>query len=159
MADNQYIFIMLQSLQKKEKVLDSIMRINQRQRTELENPSLDPEDFDNTVEEKSELIEQLGLLDNGFEKLYEKVREELQDNRETYKDEIRQMQQLIRSLTEKSMEIQAQEARNKQLMEQKFADIKKQVREIRSSQKVVNQYYRSMMNKAYTEPQFLDNKK
>ena len=159
MADNQYIFIMLQSLQKKEKVLDSIMRINQRQRTELENPSLDPEDFDKTVEEKSELIEQLGLLDNGFEKLYEKVREELQDNRETYKNEILQMQRLIRSLTEKSMEIQAQEARNKQLMEQKFADIKKQVREIRSSQKVVNQYYRSMMNKAYTEPQFLDNKK
>ena len=69
------------------------------------------------------------------------------------------MQGSIRALTEKSMEIQAQEARNKQLMEQKFTSVKKQVREIRSSQKVVNQYYKNMMKKGYAEPQFLDNKK
>lgn len=159
MADNQYIYIMLQSLQKKRKVLDSIIQINKRQKEELENPSLDPDDFDKTVEEKSELIEQLELLDNGFEKLYEKVREELQVNKEEHRDEILQMQNDIRLLTEKSMEIQAQEARNKQLMEQKFASVKKQVKEIRSSQKVVNQYYKNMMKKGYAEPQFLDNKK
>ena len=141
MVDNQYITIMLQSLQKKEKVLNSIIQINKRQKEELENPSLDPDDFDKTVEEKSELIEQLELLDNG------------------YKDEILKMQGSIRALTEKSMEIQAQEARNKQLMEQKFASVKKQVREIRSSQKVVNQYYKNMMKKGYVEPHFLDNKK
>ena len=121
MADNQYITIMLQSLQKKEKVLNSIIQINKRQKDELENPSLDPDDFDKTVEEKSKLIEQLELLDNGFEKLYEKVREELQTNKELYKDEILKMQGCIRTLTDRSMEIQAQEARNKQLMEQKFA--------------------------------------
>lgn len=159
MADNQYINIMLQSLQKKLKVLDNIIQINKRQKEELENPSLDPDDFDKTIEEKSDLIEQLELLDNGFEKLYEKVREELQANKEEYRDEILQMQNDIRLLTEKSMEIQTQEARNKQLMEQKFASVKKQVKEIRSSQKVVNQYYKNMMKKGYTEPHFLDNKK
>ena len=158
-AENQYIAIMLQSLQKKEKVLNSIIQINKRKKEELENPSLDPDDFDKTVEEKSELIEQLELLDNGFEKLYEKVREELQANKDLYKEEILQMQNSIRALTEKSMEIQTQEARNKQLMEQKFASVKKQVREIRSSQKVVNQYYKNMMKKGYVEPHFLDNKK
>ena len=46
-----------------------------------------------------------------------------------------------------------------QLMEQKFASVKKQVKEIRSSQKVVNQYYKNMMKKGYVEPHFLDNKK
>lgn len=45
MADNQYITIMLQSLQKKEKVLNSIIQINKRQKEELENPSLDPDDL------------------------------------------------------------------------------------------------------------------
>ena len=159
MVDNQYITIMLQSLHKKEKVLNSIIQINKRHKEELENPSLDPDDFDKTVEEKSELIEQLELLDNGFEKLYEKVRKELQENKELYKNEILQMKGSIRALTEKSMEIQAQEARNKQLMEQKFTSVKKQVREIRSSQKVVNQYYKNMMKKGYVEPHFLDNKK
>lgn len=159
MADNQYLLIMLQSLQKKNKVLDSIIQMNKRQKEELENPSLDPDDFDKTVEEKSELIEQLELLDNGFEQVYERVREEMQMNKQDYKDEILQMQNYIKLLTEKSMQIQSQEARNKQLMEQKFVSVKKQVREIRSSQKVVNQYYKNMMKKGYIEPQFLDNKK
>ena len=159
MAENQYIAIMLQSLEKKEKVLDRIIEIDQRQKEELENPSLDPDDFDKTVEEKSKLIEQLELLDQGFEKLYEKVREELQTKKDDYKEAIVQMQRYIRALTEKSVTIQTQEARNKQLMEQKFTSVKKQVKEIRSSQKVVNQYYKNMMNKAYTEPHFLDNKK
>ena len=159
MADNQYLLIMLQSLEKKDKVLDSIIQINKRQKEELENPSLDPDDFDKTVEEKSKLIEQLELLDNGFEQVYERVREELQTNKQNYKDEIIKLQNYIKLLTEKSMEIQSQEARNKQLMEQKFASVKKQVREIRSSQKVVNQYYKNMMKKGYSEPHFLDNKK
>ena len=159
MAENQYIAIMLQSLQKKEKILNSIIQINKRQKEELENPSIDTDDIDKTVEEKSELIELLELLDNGFEKLYEKDREELQTNKELYKEDILQMQTSIRALTEKSMEIQTQEARNKQLMEQKFASVKKQVKEIRSSQKVVNQYYKNMMKKGYVEPHFLDNKK
>ena len=80
-------------------------------------------------------------------------------NKEIYQDEILKMQGCIRTLTDRSMEIQAQEARNKQLMEQKFASVKKQVKEIRSSQKVVNQYYKNMMKKGYVEPHFLDNKK
>lgn len=159
MEEKQYILMMLQSLQKKEAVLDSIIQYNQRQKTELENPSLSADDFDKTVEAKAKLVEQLDLLDSGFEKLYEKVKAELQEHKEAYKKEILQMQGAIRRLTEKSVTIQAQEARNKQLMVQKFNSVKKQVREVRSSQRVVNQYYKNMVNRAYVEPQFLDNKK
>ena len=36
---------------------------------------------------------------------------------------------------------------------------KKGVKEVRKSQKVVNQYYKSMMKSGYMEPQFTDNKK
>lgn len=159
MAENQYIMIMLQSLQKKEHILEKIIQVNKRQKQELENPSLDPDDFDKTMEEKGKLIEQLELLDSGFEKLYENVREELQTNKEEYREEILKMQEYIRLLTEKSVEIQTQEARNKQLMEQKFAGVRKQVKEIRSSQKVVNQYYNNMMKRGYPQAHFLDNKK
>ena len=69
------------------------------------------------------------------------------------------MQELIRMITDKSLRIQQQELQNKKLMEQKFASVRKQVREVRQSQKVVNQYYKSMMKANYQEPQFLDNKK
>ena len=159
MEKSQYISIMIQSLKKKSAVLDTIMELNIQQKEDLENPALDPDDFDRTVEKKAEQIQQLELLDNGFQELYEKVREELQSNREAYREDIACMQEYIRKLTDKSATIQAQEARNKDLMTQKFASVRKQVKEVRKSQKVVNQYYKSMMKANYMEAHFTDNKK
>lgn len=159
MEKSQYISIMIQSLKKKSAVLDTIMELNIQQKEELENPALDPDDFDRTVEKKAEQIQQLELLDNGFQELYEKVREELQSKREAYREDIACMQEYIRKLTDKSATIQAQEARNKDLMTQKFASVRKQVKEVRKSQKVVNQYYKSMMKANYMEAHFTDNKK
>ena len=108
MEKSQYISIMIQSLKKKSAVLDTIMELNIQQKEELENPALDPDDFDRTVEKKAEQIQQLELLDNGFQELYEKVREELQSNREAYREDIACMQEYIRKLTHKSATIQAQ---------------------------------------------------
>lgn len=156
---NAYVSIMIQSLLKKEGILDKIQNLNEEQKNQLEDPNLDPEDFDKTVGQKAVLIDEMDRLDEGFQELFLKVKEELDEKREIYKDEIRKMQGLIRRLTEKSMSIQRQEAQNKQLMEQKFSAVHKQVKEVRQSQKVVNQYYRNMMKTNYVDPQFLDNKK
>lgn len=159
MTSMNYIMILLQDLKKKNLVLDRIINANQRQKESLEDPNLAPEDFDKLVEEKAQLIEELERLDSGFEQIYARVKEELQGNKDAYKDEIRQMQKLIRELTDKSATIQTGELRNKELMQKKFSEVKKQVREIRASQKVVNQYYRNMMKSNYIDPQFMDNKK
>ena len=159
MEKSRYIPIMIQSLKKKEEVLDSMIRINQRQKEELDNPSLDPDDFDETFAEKEKLIEQFDTLDNGFQELFEKIREDLTQHQAEYRDEIAQMQECIRRLTAKSADIQTQEARNKALMEQKFASVRRQVKEVRKSQKIVNQYYKNMMKTNYVEPQFTDKKK
>ncbi|MDD6217640.1 MAG: flagellar export chaperone FlgN [Roseburia sp.] len=159
MSKNPYIAILIQSLRKKEQVLESISIINQRQKTELEDPSLDPDDFDKTVEEKAKLIAELEKLDDGFDEVFQKVRDDLTNHKEEYRDEIKTMQDLIRSLTAKSATVQGQEARNKVLMEQKFTAIKGQVRKVRSSQKVVNQYYQNMMKANLVDPQFTDSKK
>ena len=120
---------------------------------------IDPDDFDACVEEKAKQIEQLELLDAGFQEVYDKIKADLQTNQQEYREEIAEMQEYIRRLTDKSATIQAQEARNKDLMTQKFASVRKQVKEVRKSQKVVNQYYKSMMKSGYVEPQFTDNKK
>lgn len=159
MEKNQYIPVMLQSLKKKNQILDLIIELNKRQREELEDPSLDPDDFDKTVQEKAVQIEALEALDAGFQEVYEKVRNDLKDNKDAYREEIAQMQDYIRRLTEKSAAIQVDEARNKSLMEKKFVAVRKQVKEVRKSQKVVNQYYKNMMKTNYIEPQFTDKKK
>ena len=154
-----YLMIMIQSLKKKIEVLDCIIDADERQKIGLEDPSLDPDDFDKIVEEKAKYIEHLELLDQGFDKLFERVKGQLNDNRELYKDEIKEMQTLITTVTEKSNKIQVQEARNKELMTQKFAKVHKQARDVRASQQAVNQYYQNMKKLNYIDPQFMDNKK
>lgn len=159
MEKNPYIPVLIQSLKKKNEILDVIVMLNKRQKEQLENPNLDPDDFDKTVEEKAKLIDELNQLDDGFQEVFGKVREDLEQNRAQYAGEIKEMQDYIRRLTEKSASIQAQEMRNKDLMTQKFSTIKKQAREVRTSQKVVNQYYKNMMKTNYIDPQFTDSKK
>lgn len=159
MEHKNYINILLQDLRKKNLVLDQIIEANLKQREALEDPNLDPDDFDTIVEHKAKLIEQLEQLDDGFEQIYARVREELMTNKAQYAGEIKEMQALIRQLTDKSASIEVQEQRNKASMTQKFNSVRKQVREIRASQKVVNQYYHNMMKTNFIDPQFLDNKK
>ena len=151
-----YIDIMIQSLAKKEKVLDRIMELDELQKEQLENPELEVEEFDRVVEDKAALIEQLEQLDSGFDKLYDRVKELLQNNKEAYKDQIKTMQDSIRRITDKSMEIQVQEARNKDLMTQKFARIKSKARTVRTNYKAANQYYKNMMQTGVVDPQFMD---
>ncbi len=154
-----YIQIMLQSLEKKSRVLDQIIQLNEQQKTVLESADSPVEDFDETVEKKSALIEQMEQLDSGFEKLYDRVREELRTNKDTYKDQIRKMQDYIRAVTDKSVQIQTQEARNKELMTSKFARVKKQARQVRTNFKATSSYYQSMSRTSVIDPQFMDDKK
>lgn len=153
-----YIDIMLQSLEKKEVILDNIIELNKEQRNALENPNLTPDEFDEIVEAKGQLIEQLNLLDSGFEKLFDRTKEELNGHKDEHAEKIRLMQGHIKSITDKSVEIQAQESRNKDLMTKKFMIIKEQARAFRTSGRVANQYKQNMDKLNFIDPQFMDNK-
>lgn len=157
--EKEYIDIMIQSLEKKSRLLDQIIKLNQVQKQLLEDPNLDVDDFEKNVSDKGMLVEQLELLDQGFEQLYEKVKEQLLHNRSQYSKQIERMQELIKMLTEKSTTVQAQEQRNYQQAQLKFSSIRKQVKNVRDSQKAVRQYYSNMMKRAENQPQFIDNKK
>ena len=139
-----YIAIMLQSLQKKEKVLDEIIRLDDVQKKVLTDNNCTVDEFDETVEAKSACIEQLNQLDSGFQKLYADVETEIKDNREKYSAEIKKMQECIRSVTDKSVKIQAQEARNKELLKEKIANVHKQATEVRKNSRAITGYYNSM---------------
>jgi DNA repair exonuclease SbcCD ATPase subunit len=153
-----YIDIMLQSLRKKLAVLDEIVRLDDLQKQQLENPESPVEDFDRTVEDKAAQIEQLEQLDEGFEKLYQHVRDELQQNQEAHAAQIKELQEAIRRITERGVQIEAQEARNKELMTQRFARAKKQGRAVRVNARATTQYYQNMKQVNLIDPQFLDNK-
>lgn len=158
--EENYVDIMLQSLRKKVRVLDQIIELNRQQKILLEDPNLPPETLDQNLADKDKMIQSLNELDNGFEELYNKVKDILQVRKAEYAEQIHQMQDLIKDIMEKSTMIQTQEARNKEKAVQKFAGIRNQVRGVRNSQKVVKQYYQSMMKQnSYPEASFVDDKK
>ena len=157
--DSNYIDLMIQSLEKKAAILDQLIELNKQQKLYLQDPNLSPDDFEKNMDRKAALIDELVQLDNGFEELFGRVRDALHANRDAYASQIKRMQDLIREITEKSNTVQTQEARNKEQVQHKFADIRKQVKGVRNSQKVVRQYYQNMVKQGGTEPRFLDNKK
>ena len=90
------------------------------------------------------LIYKLEKLDDGFEMVYEKVREELNLNKDAYKDEIKRMQDLITKITELSTCIQAQEVRNKTAVESVFKSERDRIKATRSGAKALKSYSDSM---------------
>ena len=158
MMDN-YLGILEESLQKKLKVLEEIAVYNKEQEQLLGKESVSLEELDENMNHKDELIQKLTVLDEGFETLYERIKEQLLTNKDDYKEQIRKLQQLISQVTEKSVSIQAQEARNKKLIEDYFKKERSQLRQNRQSSKAAYDYYKSVNNANVVMPQMMDQKK
>lgn len=158
-TNNSYIEILKQSLTKKIELLDTIMALNVLQKDMLENPDLDPDELEENLNRKAELVEQLSKLDDGFSQIYDRVRADLTENRGAYSEDITQMKRDITAIMDKSTAIQSQEKRNQVLMQQKFTSVKKQIKEVKKSRQAVNSYYRNMMKMGTPDATFLDDKK
>ena len=154
-----YLTLLEESLQKKLQVLDKIQAYNLKQQELFQTDNAKLDQFDEYVAEKGALIEELTTLDNGFETLYERVSEELKDNREKYAEQIKRLQELVSKVTEQGVTIQAQEARNKQLIERYFAKQRTGIKTSRVASKAAYDYYKNMSNTGHVPPQFMDSKK
>lgn len=158
MTEN-YLTLLEESLRKKLQVMDEIQQYNLRQQQIFQSEEVDIDRFDEYVDEKGALIEKLNSLDNGFESLYAKVAKELSENRDQFKDQIKVLQELVTKVTETSVSIQAQEARNKKLIEDFFQKTRDDLRMGRKSSKAAYDYYKNMSKSSVVLPQFMDSKK
>ena len=154
-----YLQILQDSLDKKLQMLVKIEEKSLEQSAMLKNQEVDLVAVDTNMDEKAELIEKVLSIDNGFESIYEKIREQLISNKEQYKDEIKAIKAQIERVTEKSASIQAIEARNKAQMEVVFNSQKKSLQGKRNAMSVARDYYQNMNNVKHVTPQFLDRKK
>lgn len=150
--------ILSESLDKKLQVLRKIQEYNEQQEQAFKSERADLDSFDAAIEEKGKLIDELMALDDGFEAFYDGMSKELNDQREQYADRIRGIQAQIRQVTELSASIQAQEARNKKLVEEYFAKARRGLKESRVSSKAAYGYYQSMSGNSAGQSRFLDSK-
>lgn len=136
--------ILQESLAAKRQVLLEIQEYNRKQEAVFMAEEVDMSLFDEAIEEKERLIQKLSKLDDGFEVMYQKLARELQDNRERYAGKIRMLQQQIKEVTDLGISIQAQEARNKALIENYFSRERRNMhRTLQNSAKAYS-FYKSM---------------
>lgn len=151
--------ILLQSLEKKNKVLDQMILQNCLQERILKEEDLDMDAFDAAIEQQSDYVDELDRLDRGFEAVYDRVREELMQNKEHYRTEIARIKEQIQLITDKIVTLNAGNMRNKMLAEAQFKKKKLAIGSGVSKNRVATNYYNNMNNLNYVSPQFYDNKK
>lgn len=154
-----YLTILEESLQKKETILDQLLEIGGKQAELFKAETPDLERYDQYVDEKDALITELGKLDEGFETLYEQIRAQLRQEKDQYALQIRRIQEHIRSVTDKSTSIQAQEQRNKEAVDQYFSKYRRELNGKRHSTKVVRSYVTNFRAANREDASILDMKK
>ena len=125
----------------------------------MQDENADPDAFDINVRDKDDLIQQIVTLDAGFDEVYAHIKELMERDHSAYEEQLEEMRGLIRQIMANDASIRVEEQRNYKLAQQKFADVKKQVREVKASQKMVNSYYQNMMKQSRYQPQYMDRKK
>lgn len=153
------IQVLVESLEKKSRLLEDIMRENDTQEDILKQEELDLDALNASTDKIGSLTEALEKLDDGFEAVYDRTREELIDNKAAYRGDIARMQKLIGEITDKVVRINAARMRNKLRADQQFKKSREQIGQASSKMKVSKNYYNSMNNLHYVSPQFYDSKK
>lgn len=154
-----YLQIMIESLEKKNEVLDQVIALDKRQLSIALAKPFDVERYDKSMDEKGDLIDALNKLDDGFTTTYELVREAVGANPKAYAEQVQKMQDLIRAATDKTVTIRAQEKRGKQAMQSAVSKKRKEIKSMKVSNAAAAKYYKSMSQINDVDPQLMDKKK
>ena len=120
----EYLSILTESLKKKITILDEILLLNQKQLESVSGNEIDDDLFNEIIDKKDIYIKEINNLDKGFEQVYERIKSEITGNTDKFSSEIAILKQLISQITEKSMEVQLSEKRNKQAVLKKMSEEK-----------------------------------
>lgn len=144
---DDYVQIMVESLQKKADLLDRLITKNAAQAACVEGKTFDEIDWDAfnlLVAEKETAIDRINKMDEGFQSLYDRVKEQLNEDKDKYSSQIKEIQRLIGVVTDQGVRIRAEEERNRKMIENILGGKKKTIRQTRNSLKVANSYAQTM---------------
>ena len=154
-----YIQLLIETLEKKKKILLWLMNVTEQQEEVIAADNFDDSLFQQTLSIKEEHLSTLLMLDEGFEKVYDGVKNELISKKEKYVEEITALKGLITDLTDLSVKLQVLEKRNKSKLEFLFSQKRKGIRDSRISSKTATNYYNTMAKQQESQSIFYDKKK
>lgn len=154
-----YVGILKDSLKRKKAYLDEIAELTVKQGELAAQDKFDEEAFGQTVDKKETLINNINEIDKGFTSVYDRIRENLLKEKDSFTDELKEIQSYIKSCMDKGNEIEVQEERNRQKIEGIFAGERKNLRQVKNSRSVANRYYKTMANGMVNDAMLYDRKK
>lgn len=155
----QYLKKLIENTEQKKAVLIEIKESTARQAKAMQTENPDWKAFDAMLDEKGELIDRLNALDDAFNAMFDRIKDELLANKAKYKMEINRLQELIREVTSLSTSIQADELRNRDLVTSRINESRQKIRQDRKSVNVTGKYYNAMNKINLIDPQLMDTKK
>lgn len=153
-----YIRMMLDVLGKKEVHLEKLLELTKEQEALLKTEEFKEAEFALLIEKKSESLRKLDEFDNGFQSIYNRVAEELKNNKEEYKEQILEMQALITRVTDLGVKLSALEEKNKSALEVKFREKRQDIRQFKVSKQTADKYYKNMIGMQTGASYFMDQK-
>ena len=154
-----YIRMMLDILGKKESSLKALLELTTAQESILKGEEFDEESFNGVMEEKRNQLRRLEEYDTGFQAIYNRVAEEMQTNKEEYKEQILEMQRLITGITDLGVKLTALEEKNKTALEVLFREKRQSIRQFKVSRQTADKYYKNMIGMQTGASYFMDQKK
>ena len=157
---NVYIIVLHDSLSKKVDIVKKILKCTKEQNVILSSDEVNVDRFNDLISEKDILLKKLEELDNGFDTTFDRVKEELKNNKVMYKSQILEMQNYIRVITDMSVEIESLERSNKTMFADFLHGKRKEIRKFNVNNKIAASYNSNMPNQHQDwQSYFLDKKK
>ena len=133
-----YLQILIESLEKKNEILDQVIRLDEEQAELSAHQPMDMEAYDQTMESKGKLIEEINKLDDGFSSTFELIADEVKSNPVPYREQVLKLQQLIREAVDKGVRVEAQEKRNRAALENVFRMKRQEIKQLIANLKKIN---------------------
>ena len=154
-----YIRMMLDILGKKENHLASLLELTTAQEQLLKGEEFIEEEFTELIAKKRGHLLKIEEADNGFQAIYNRVAEEMKNNKDEYKDQIIEMQSLITRVTDLGVKLSALEEKNKTALEANLQGKRQNIRQFKVSKQTADKYYKNMIGMQTGSSYFMDQKK
>lgn len=156
---NVYVSALQDSLRKKKAVLQKLYDLTKQQAEVLGQETVDIDHFEELMEAKDGEIAVLNSLNAGFQSLFQKIENTLQDQRYQYEKQIKQMQKDIRAITDLGVQIEGLEHQNRDAFQAYLLKERKEIQAGRASSRSAVSYYQNMPNQHHEwQTYFMDQK-
>lgn len=152
-----YIQVLKDSLKEKQEIMNQLLDATIEQKQVLHSNSSRSMICDAIlakVDEKTELLKRLEFNDQGFEKVYQRVRKSLIDEKENYRADILVMNDMITKIVDDSVKLQALEMNNKEEIDIFLKNEKGKIKSFNMVRANSQAYYQHMANRHQLEQSY-----